>query len=82
MTAVPQLIVRNLEESVVKRLRQRAAELGVSVEEAHRRLLRELLKSPVEPPRSFKEHLLNIPIGGDDADFETRRSPNRSTPIF
>jgi plasmid stability protein len=73
-----QLVVRNLEEQVVVRLRRRAAELGVSVEEAHRRVLREaLLKTKGRGGRStFKEHLLAMPDVGDDALF-TRNSKGR-----
>ena len=36
-----QLLVRNLEEGVVRRLRARARRHGVAVEEEHRRILRE-----------------------------------------
>ena len=76
--SVAQLIVRNLEEPLVKRLRQRAAEIGVSVEEAHRRLLREVLMgSPGGTPRSFKEHLLAMPDVGDDSLFLRPRGKNR-----
>jgi hypothetical protein len=35
-----QLLVRDLEDAVVQALRQKAAEEGTSVEEAHRRILR------------------------------------------
>jgi len=35
-----QLIVRNIEEKMVKKLKQRAGEHGVSMEEEHRRILR------------------------------------------
>ena len=36
-----QLLVRNLEEGVVRRLKARARRHGVAVEEEHRRILRE-----------------------------------------
>jgi plasmid stability protein len=38
---VNQLLVRNLETPVIRRLRARARRHGVSVEEEHRRILRE-----------------------------------------
>jgi plasmid stability protein len=79
---MPQLIVRNLDESIVKKLRQRAASAGLSVEEAHRRLLREVLLKPAhEPhPRSFKEHVLEMPAVGHDSDFVLPRGANRPFP--
>ena len=57
---MPQLIVRKLEEPVVQRLREEAAMYGVSVEEAHRRILRQsLLGAPAAS--GLKAHLLGIP---------------------
>jgi plasmid stability protein len=44
-TFVAQLLVRDLEDAVVPALRQKAAEEGTSVEEAHRRILRLALLS-------------------------------------
>jgi plasmid stability protein len=44
-TFVAQLLVRDLEDAVVQALRQKAAEEGTSVEEAHRRILRLALLS-------------------------------------
>ncbi len=69
-----QLIVRNLEDTVVRRLRQRAASHGRSAEEEHREILRAVL-SPRRATRSFKEHLLSMPDVGTDADFA--RAPQR-----
>jgi len=40
---MPQLIVRNLEEKVVRKLKQRAGEHGISMEEGHRRILQDTL---------------------------------------
>ncbi|HWM92258.1 MAG TPA: DNA-binding protein [Thermoanaerobaculia bacterium] len=68
-----QLIVRNLEEEVVRELRLRAARHGRSAEAEHREILREALL-PAKDRRSLKELLLAIPAGGEDADFE--RSPD------
>jgi plasmid stability protein len=38
-----QLLVRNLDDELVSRLKKRAGGHGVSVEEEHRRILREVL---------------------------------------
>jgi plasmid stability protein len=56
-----QLIVRKLNDRLVKRLKRRAAEHGVSAEEEHRRLLREALEPEKKP---------NV---GDDDDFKIDR---------
>lgn len=72
-----QLIVRKIEELVVKKLREEAIRQGVSVEEAHRRLLRQtLLGEDVRPP-SFKKFLRSMPDVGDDSIFERKRTRSR-----
>ena len=59
-----QLLVRDIEFAVVKQLRSRAAAQGVSVEEAHRRLLRSaLMGNNPGPRRNFIEYLRSIPRG-------------------
>lgn len=61
---MPQLLVRNLEPALVKRLRHRASERGISVEEAHRQLLREALtEDATQPAKSFADFLGQIPTG-------------------
>jgi antitoxin FitA len=66
-----QLVVRRIDESVVARLRRRAARHGVSLEEEHRRILREaLLPAGGKGAMTFKEYLMEMPPGGDDAVFE------------
>ncbi len=67
---MPQLIVRNLEETVVRRLKKRAGEHGVSMEEEHRRILRQALGARGEKPMSFKEFLVSMPDLRDDVIFE------------
>jgi len=72
-----QLLVRDLEEEVVQALRQRAAEEGTSVEEAHRRLLRSFLLHN-KPSKTFKEALLEMPDDGDDSIFQrVERKPRK-----
>ena len=74
---MPQLIVRKIEDTVVKRLKARAGLHGVSMEEEHRRILREALqrKSAVQP--SFKDYLLKMPDNGPDEVFEQVRGKGR-----
>jgi len=43
-----QLLVRNLEPTVIKRLKERARLHGVAVEEEHRRILREVCWAPIQ----------------------------------
>jgi plasmid stability protein len=64
-----QLIVRNLEEEVVRELKLRAARHGRSAEAEHREILREALL-PTAGRRPLKELLLAMPPVGEDADFE------------
>ena len=73
-----QLIVRQLEDEVVARLRRRAARRGVSAEEEHRRILRSALSDGDRgTPRTFKEHLAAMPAVGDDKLFARTRSKAR-----
>ncbi len=76
---MPQLIVRQIEEKVVKKLKQQAGQHGVSMEEEHRRILREALLAPSKKKRSFKEFLLSMPNVGEDRDFE--RGPQIERPV-
>ena len=57
-----QLLVRDIELAVVKKLRSRAAAQGISVEEAHRRVLRTaLIGDKPGPQRNFIEYLRGVP---------------------
>ena len=61
---MPQLLVRDIEPAIVKKLRSSAAAQGVSVEEAHRRLLRSaLVGNNPGPQKNFIEYLRSIPQG-------------------
>ncbi len=66
-----QLIVRQLEEDLVRELKTRAAQHGRSAEAEHREILRAALAEKLGK-RSFKEALLAMPNVGEDADFERR----------
>jgi len=78
---MPQLIVRQIEEKVVKKLKQRAGAHGVSMEEEHRRILRESLLGTEIQPRSFKEALLAMPDVGRDEDFGRGPQVGRSVEL-
>jgi plasmid stability protein len=66
---MPQLLVRDIEAAVVKKLRASAAAQGISVEEAHRRLLRAALAGGHPGPENdFLDYLRSIPKG-DDIEF-------------
>jgi plasmid stability protein len=62
---VAQLIVRNVDDDLVQRLKRRAAEHGRSAEEEHRQLLRTALRSD-----GLLDRLMQMPDAGVDADFE------------
>jgi antitoxin FitA len=77
---VAQLIVRNVEEDLVRALRVRAAERGRSAEAEHREILREAL-TPRRKRKPLKDLLLEMPSGGSDADFERPRDLGRKTSL-
>ena len=62
-----QLIVRNLDDDLVRRLKVRAAAHGRSAEEEHRQILRQALGPPSRA--SFRDVLLAMPDVGEDVDF-------------
>ncbi len=62
------LVVRNIDEKIVKALKARAGRLGVSAEAEHRRILEVVLIKPAQ--KSFAEVLRSMPDVGNDADFE------------
>lgn len=76
---MPQLIVRQMEEKVVKKLKQQAGEHGFSMEEEHRRILRESLLGKAVRRISFKKALLAMPNVGRDKDFA--RGPQLERPV-
>jgi plasmid stability protein len=73
-----QLLVRDLEDAVVQALRERAAREGISVAEAHRRVLR-LSLLPKKSGKSFKKFLSEMP--GDASLFERRRNKPREVDL-
>jgi antitoxin FitA len=75
-----QLIVRNLDDDIVKRLRRRAADSGRSVEAEHREILREALIGRSRR-KSLKQHLLNMPDAGRDEDFFRKQDKGRKVTL-
>lgn len=73
-----QLLVRNIDESLVSELEHRAIQNGVSVEDEHRRILSEVL-APKPPRPCFKNHLLSMPDVGEDWMFD-RHDPRNALP--
>lgn len=54
-----QLIVRNIEDAVAQKLRERAAKNGISAEEEHRRILRAAVNEDAKKPEmNFKQFLM------------------------
>lgn len=78
---MPQLIVRQIEEKVVRKLKQQAGAHGVSMEEEHRRILREALLGKAGKRLSFKEYLRQMPDIGPDELFERNRDVGREVDL-
>lgn len=62
-----QLIVRQVDADLVRRLKQRAADHGRSAEEEHRQILRAALRTA-----GLIERLVEMPDIGSDSDFARR----------
>jgi antitoxin FitA len=65
---MPSLVVRNLDESIINALKQRAVGHQRSTEAEHRAILAEILLKPQR--KTFAEALATIPDVGTDADFQ------------
>ena len=77
-----QLIVRKLEDKVVRKLKERAAEYGVSMEEAHRRILRETLLGKQKAKMSFHEFLVAPPYWDDEmVRLVNKRQRDKPRPV-
>jgi plasmid stability protein len=75
LSLMAQLIVRKLDAKLVNRLKRRAKEHGVSMEEETRRLLRKALEPEkmVRPKMSLLDHLATMPNVGEDYDWQIQR---------
>ena len=73
---VAQLMVRNVDEAVVRELKKRAARRNHSAEQEHREILEQALMRPRR--RSLAEVVAAMPDAGEDADFERRQIDRRA----
>ena len=71
-----QLIVRNVDDDLVRRLKERAAKHGRSAEEEHRQLLRAALRS-----EGLITRLREMPDVGSDEDFKRARELPRDVEL-
>ncbi len=75
-TNMPNLLVRGIDEALVRALKERAGAHGRSAEAEHREILAEALARPRK--RTLAELLASIPDVGTDADFQ--RVESEKTP--
>jgi antitoxin FitA len=78
---MPQLLVRNVDEKVVRKLKEQAGRHGVSMEEEHRRILRDALFGSAKTRPSLKEYLLQMPDIGSDELFERNQNTGRDVKL-
>jgi antitoxin FitA len=74
------LLVRGVDEELVRALKERAGAHGRSAEAEHREILAAALARPRR--RSFAEVLAAIPAVGTDADFERIEPANEAPGVF
>ena len=77
---MPDMLVRGVDEEIVRALKERAGAHGRSAEAEHRAILKAALARPLR--RSFAEVLASMPDVGLDADFERADSAERSPHVF
>ncbi len=77
---MPDLIVRRVDEDLVRRLKERAVAHGRSAEAEHREILAAALTAPRK--RSFAEVIADIPDVGIDSDFERFQSTTVARDAF
>ncbi len=71
---MPNLIVRNVNEEIIKALKKRAGRCGTSAEAEHRKILAQALLK--QRKRSFAEVIASMPNVGKDSDFERVQDKN------
>jgi len=77
---VANLLVRGVDEAIVRALKERAGEHGQSAEAEHRAILAQALARPRR--RTFAEVLASMPNVGVDADFERVNSATAAPRVF
>jgi plasmid stability protein len=70
-----QLVIRNVPESIVKKLQRRAAAHGVSAEEEHRRILKDALanEKAAQQPYTLFDHIRKLGEIAPDLEFGRKR---------
>ncbi len=68
------LIVRNVNEDIIKALKTRAGRHSISAEAEHRKILAQALVKPRK--RSFVEAIAAMPNVGKDSDFKRVQDNN------
>ena len=79
-----QLLVRNIPDSLAKKLKRRAVEHGVSAEEEHRRILRDALQKPAEKTgksRTLFDAFIELGRIAPDFEFGRKRTRGKRRPI-
>ena len=76
------IVIRNLDDTLKRRLRLRAAEHGRSMEEEVREILRQVIGAPA-PPHDLAAAIRSRiePLGGVDLQIQ-QREPMRDPPAF
>lgn len=74
------LLVRGVDEELVKALKKRAGAHGRSAEAEHRAILAAALLTP--PRRNLAELLAAMPEVGRDADFQRLDGPGAAADVF
>jgi plasmid stability protein len=77
---MPDLLVRNIDDALIRALKARAGANGRSAEAEHRQILVESLATPRR--RSFADVLASMPDVGTDADFERLNPTGNLPPVF
>jgi plasmid stability protein len=77
---VADLLVRGVDENVVRALKERAGAHGRSAEAEHREILATALVRPSR--RSFADVLAAMPNVGTDADFERPKAALEAPRVF
>lgn len=77
---MPSLVVRNLDETIIKALKMRAVAHHRSTEAEHRAILAEVLMKPQR--KSFAEALSSMPDVGLDTDFLRINDADSSPDVF
>ena len=77
---MPDLLVRGVDEEIVRALKEQAGAKGRGGEAEHRAILADVLARPRR--RSFAAVLASMPAVGDDTDYERSEPAGSSSDAF